>query len=164
MRAREDLRHRVQHRLAELDLGTADRGEYDDDDLGQGKSNKVTRLVSGKLRTNDHQIIAQGDWPHFYVYKQTGRPAAYDDLTLAEFCYGYLQLLERCTEPDRSLIYAHFLELMEDATRYRWPTVRAYHAVFLGMLEAGRITWADSQQKIALRRQFVWLHGTTPQG
>ena len=41
-------------------------------------------------------------------------------------------------EPIRKLMWVHLKELMEDGECFGWPTVRAYHAVWLQHIEQGR--------------------------
>ena len=50
----------------------------------------------------------------------------------------------------------HLTEIMEDGETFRWPVVRAYHAVWLQHLEQGRATWDDEATRLKLCRALVW--------
>ena len=45
---------------------------------------------------------------------------------------------------------------LEDGETFGWPTVRAYHAVWLQHIEQGRATWDDETTRLKLRRYLVW--------
>ena len=51
---------------------------------------------------------------------------------------------------------AHVKEIMEDGKCFRWPTVRAYHVVWLQHLERGRATWDDEATRLKLHKALVW--------
>ena len=45
---------------------------------------------------------------------------------------------------------------MEDGEHFGWPTVRAYHAVWLQNIEQSRATWEDKITHLKLCRSLVW--------
>ena len=55
----------------------------------------------------------------------------------------------------------HFKEIMEDGETFGWPTVGAYHMVWLQHLEQGRATWGDETTRLKLCRALIW-HRTAP--
>ena len=56
----------------------------------------------------------------------------------------------------KKVMSAHLKELMEDGEHFGWPTVRAYHAVWLQHIEQGRATWDDENTRLKPRRSLVW--------
>jgi len=143
---------RLQQRLAALGLGESD-SESDSD----GQTNRRKTKKSGKLRTADHSIKCKVDWPHFHVYKGKNYEAAnYNELSMAEFTYGYITQVKRANESTKEKMIDHLLCLMQDAMTHPWPAVRTYHSILLNRMEIGEITWADDTLKQELRRQYVW--------
>ena len=51
-----------------------------------------------------------------------------------------MTIMDLQSEPLRKLMSAHLKELMEDCGIFGWPTVRAYHAMWLQHIEQGRAT------------------------
>ena len=84
-------------------------------------------------------------WPHIYA---PGEPKLYSDLSLAEFCTGYIAILEQY--PDSShrfppgVLLHHFNDLMVLACTYQWSAVCAYHYKVLRSIELGLVRWGDS--------------------
>ena len=59
------------------------------------------------------------------------------------FVTGFLTIMDLQSDVLRRKMSAHLKEIMEDCETFRWPMVRAYHAVWLQHLEQGRATWDD---------------------
>ena len=84
-------------------------------------------------------------WPHIFA---PGEPKLYSDLSLAEFCAGYIAILQQY--PDGSnrfppgALLSHFHELMVLTCSYQWSAVRAYHYKALRSIEMGLVKWGDS--------------------
>ena len=84
-------------------------------------------------------------WPHIFA---PGEPQLYSDLSLAEFCAGYIAILQQY--PDGSnrfppgALLSHFHELMVLSCSYQWSAVRAYHYKVLRSIEMGLVKWGDS--------------------
>ncbi len=52
---------------------------------------------SGRDKTALDAVFHELDWPHFYVSTTAHRPATYDGLSVEEFVYGYLCVVEHET-------------------------------------------------------------------
>ena len=109
---------------------------------GKGKSKK-----SGRAKTTEDFIVRDIPWPHYGVYKGSKhKPADYDELSLPEFVYGYMDLVLRNNTISSSIrrrMLHHLQDLMEDAMNYPWPNVRNFHGVLLGEMERDLLKWKD---------------------
>ena len=82
------------------------------------------------------------EWPHIFA---PGEPKLYKDLNIAEFCAGYLVIIQNCAVEARRLAYiTHFHDLMVLAASYRWSAVRSYHYKVLRSIELGLVKWGGS--------------------
>ena len=151
-------KEQARRRLQELDL-TYDTEDSQSDEEYQDRRHKAKGKMTGKLRTAEHKVKFEVQWPHFYVYKHDNTAATYDDLNISEFVYGYLCMIDDSPASQRSVLHSHLKQLMEDTTLYQWAVIRGYHAVVLNMIETGRLTWADTERIQALRRVHVWQTG-----
>ena len=70
----------------------------------------------------------------------------YEDLTISEFCAGYMTILENESEEKRDYRIAHLKELMYLSTRFHWKCVLDYHGACLLEIERGHLKWGDSFQ------------------
>ena len=88
------------------------------------------------------KIINPQQWPHIFA---PGEPKLYGDLSLAEFCAGYLVIIKQLADkPPRAALIKHFHELMILASTYQWSAVRSYHYKVLRSIELGLVQWGDS--------------------
>jgi hypothetical protein len=150
----KNARERLQA-LRLLATDTADSAPSDADESADSDADTRRKAKkSGKLRTSSHKVKFEVDWPHFYVTRDDS-PATYDTLSMAEFCYGFICMLEHAPITQRPHMQAHLKDLMEDAMSHQWQSVRAYHATVLNHIETGRITWATACNE-RLRRLHVW--------
>ena len=75
----------VSNRLVQLSLDDSDHSS---------ESAKKKDKKSGISRTVEDLVLSEIDWPHLYVYRgQDRKPAIYNDLTLAEFIFGYILMI-----------------------------------------------------------------------
>ena len=126
--------------------------------MKKGKGSKK----SGRVRTAA-DVVENNDipWPHYSVYKgEEYEAAVFDELTVAEFVYGYLDAMD---DPDidkatKALMAKHLRELMEDASTYPWVNVRNYHGVMLGEMERDRLTWTNMERIQRLRYRYAQKH------
>jgi hypothetical protein len=156
----ENLISQTRKRLQDLDLLDAQQTDPDDSDASDASDHPLRKPTkgkkSGKLRTIAHRVKYELDWPHFYVYRHDA-PAAYDTLTIAEFTFGYMSMVDNAPNADKEHMRRHFKDLMEDAMTHKWETVRAYHSVVLSHIETGRLEWSEACDE-HLRRRHVWSH------
>ena len=95
-------------------------------------------------------------WPHYFIYRGHERsPAAFEQLTVAEFVAGYIQVHDAANPGNRAFMLAHLKDLMEDSTLLGWASVRAFHGTLLQMFEQGRLTWSDTSQIQLLRQKHA---------
>ena len=126
--------------------------------VSRGKPLSGRLDVSGEGKTAKDRCRVQVDWPQFYVFRGAGRePATYSDLSIQEFVLGYMALVGRSTAGPRirDIMYRHLQELMLDATRYPWPSVRHYNAILFHHMEMGEITWEDRAGIQELRANYA---------
>ena len=84
-----------------------------------------------------------------------GKPAEYEDISIPLFVSGYLAVIVVENLAVHPLMVQHLQELMWDAELYSWEPTRSLHAVWLQQLEQGRVTLADEDAKVKLRRALV---------
>ena len=88
------------------------------------------------------KIVNPQQWPHIFA---PGEPKIYGELSLAEFCAGYLVIINQLVDKlCRTALINHFHELMILASTYQWPAVRSYHYKVLRPIELGLVQWGDS--------------------
>ena len=80
-------------------------------------------------------------WPHQFVCRLDSSNVAYKDLDLPQFVYGFIECLRQSAFIDQPKMLAHLSYLMDLASRFQWPAVRAYHARVLKAMEQGIATW-----------------------
>ena len=113
-------------------------------------------MKSGKIRTTDVYVTKRVSWPHEMVTTAHGQPPIYLDMSLALFTNEYLCVAAAESGPVREYMLEHLQELMEDVESYGWKVVRNSNAVWLQLLEQGRVVWDDGPRKEKLCRLLVW--------
>ena len=125
--------------------------EYDQhDEKGRGskKSGKEQKLTSN--------IKYPQKWPHsFLKLHYVAKEKKYDDLTLAEFCAGYLAILKICKSSHKKARIDHLEELMYHATTKPWKSVLNYHAACLLEIERGDLKWGANFQLHGLHNTIL---------
>ena len=154
------LKEKVRERMAELYL-LDDSDKDDDDDIitrrTQPSVRPSSRGKSGRSRTCEDIVVKEIDWPHYYVYRgHTRKPATYEDLSIAEFAYGFVSsILDGHDAPEtRDNMLMHFRDLMQDAMDYPWQNVRNFHGVLLNQFEMDRLNWDNTDGIAKLRRTY----------
>ena len=104
---------------------------------------------SGKSKsslTSDYKFPQK--WPHSFLNPHFvhSKEKNYEDLTISEFCAGYLTIVENENEEKREHRIAHLKELMYLSTRFTWRCVLDYHGACLLEIERGHLKWGDSFQ------------------
>ena len=147
----------VRSRMADLNLlHDAPDAESSDDEHSTRQAKKTKGKKSGRARTADDIVIAEIDWPHYYIYRGTERrPAKYSELTVAEFVLGYLSSMEKESSCVQAHMEKHLLDLMRDSIDFSWDSLRNFHGVLLNQFEMRRITWEDAEEIQALRRAYA---------
>ncbi len=156
----QDLNQDINRRLR--DLGLLD-GASDDEEDEQAAVTVRGKKGSGRNKTMTDMIRHEISWPHYYVFRgPTRSAAAYDNLTIQEFVYGMLCMLQEAKPETQPHMHTLFQELMVDAMEYPWPQVRSFNGVLFQLMEQGRFAWGDPTQP--LREQYLRApaHSHTP--
>ncbi len=128
------LQQPVEARLQDLRILQDTTWEVGDD----GQVIKTVKCkISGCSRTTQDFVVKEVDWPHFHVHRTDSRkPAAYNDLSIQEFVYGYLKKVEKEKDGSTKLLMAgHLQELMQDALEFTLENLRKFDGVFLEQCE-----------------------------
>ena len=137
----------VNRRLAELDILDE---TYDDRRHG---SPRKRGKRSGAARTVQDAVVHDIDWPHFHIYAPPGaEPTTYPQLTIPEFTFGYLQMVD---QPDakfnRAIMWDLLKDIMEDAVEYPWENVKNFFWIVGSHVENDRMEWGNSEAISKLR-------------
>ena len=113
----------------------------------RSKENKKHR--SGKSKKLTSYVQYPQKWPHSHLSLHfVSREKKYEELSIAEFCAGYIAILESSPRSKNAPRVAHLKELMYLATKYQWRYVLNYHAACLMEIERGHLKWGDSFQML----------------
>lgn len=79
------------------------------------------------------------------------------NLTMPEFISGYTEMMNSPSiDPVVRSNMMKFLKLlMEDVTVRPWPQVRHYHMTVIQEMEAGLLSWGDTEQMLVIQRQHA---------
>ena len=124
-----------------------------------------TKKKSGKECTITSYVKFPQKWPHsqlklHYVAKQK----KYDELTLAEFCAGYMTILKNCRSSQQKARIEHLEELMYHATTKSWKSVLNYHSACLIEIEHGNLKWGDNFQLYGGLSSTLYGAGSSARG
>ena len=104
-----------------------------------GKNRKLTSYVKYPQRWANTQLAL-----HFAC----AREKKLEELSVPEFCAGFITILETSSKEKREYRMAHLKELMYLATKYQWRNVLSYHAACLTEIERGHLSWGDNFQML----------------
>ena len=115
----------------------------------EAEKEKQSERKSGKSKnslTSDYKFPQK--WPHSFLNPHFvhSKEKNYEDLSISEFCAGYLTIIENENEEKREHRIAHLKELMYLSTRFTWRCVLDYHGACLLEIERGHLKWGDSFQ------------------
>ena len=125
-----------------------------DDDRKSRKKKKKNKSSRSKRSGKDRKITSRvrypQDWPHsFLSLHYVDKDKKYDQLTMSEFCAGYLTIMENIS--DRKILSyrtTHLKDLMYLTTKYNWKAVLNFHAACLLEIERGQMEWGDSFHRL----------------
>ena len=81
----------------------------------------------------------------------------YSDLTMVAFVSGYVIVVNcEMNNQIKAQMTQYLEERMEDTNLDGWERASAFHVAWLNILEQGRCTWCDSDQKLHMSRAMVW--------
>lgn len=69
------------------------------------------------------------------------RKKKFKDLSLAEFVYGYLDIMRVASDEHQEVLSTHLMTLMGLAANYKWLSVLSFHTAVLDRIEAGSTSW-----------------------
>ena len=108
---------------------------------------KEKKKSSGKECKSTSNVQFPQIWPHSALKIHIlGKEKDYDELSLAEFCAGYVSILKKCEKAEKQARINHFEELMYLATHKPWKAVLNYHGACLTEIERGNVNWGDNFQ------------------
>ena len=111
------------------------------------KKRRDEKRKSGKEKKLTSYVRFPQKWPHSHLKLHfVSKEKKYDDLSLAEFCAGYMSILSICKKSHREARITHLEELMYHATTKPWKSVLNYHAACLMEIERGSLKWGDNFQ------------------
>ena len=126
---------------------SSDDNNYQSDDGNRVVRKKCDEKKSGKESKCTSEVLFPQIWPHSALkFHFVGKNKDYDDLSLAEFCAGYMSILKKSKRSEREARIAHMEELMYLATTKPWKSVLSYHGACLLEIERGDLHWGDNFQ------------------
>ena len=93
-------------------------------------------------------VLKRTTWPHEVEYTSTGKPTAYEDMSVASCVLGYITIMSAEDNSIRGKMLQHLEELMGDVGLYGWEHVHAYHVIGLNQMDNGRYTLDDTEAKL----------------
>ena len=152
LRRNTALNREVQRRLAELDF----TDDFAEPQLG-ATNQRPRGKRSGAARTVQDTIINDIDWPHFHIYSPPGtEPMTFSQLSIAEFVYGYLLMVDQQgAKFDREIMWSLLRNIMEDATEYPWALLKNFFWILGSNVENDRMKWSDTQAIEHLRYKYA---------
>ena len=123
---------------------------------------KKKKKKSGKESKLTSNVKFPQTWPHSTLkFHFVGKEKKYDELSLAEFCAGYMSILKISKSSQKKARIEHLEELMYLATHKPWKSVLNYHAACLLEIERGNLKWGDNFQLHGLHSTILNGVGTT---
>ena len=108
-------------------------------------------------------MINKVTWPHEVVYNCDDKRASYQDISVPQFVYGYMIVINTEEAGIKAKMYTHLNDLMSNAQLYGWKRTWNFHWVWLNQFEQGRCTWLDEEAKPQFCRSLIWhLARTSP--
>ena len=124
----------------------------EDSDCGKGKKTKSKRRTknrrSGKNESRSSYVKHPQRWANtqLALHFACTREKKLEELSIPEFCAGFLTILETSSKNKLKDRMSHLKELMYLATKYQWRNVISYHAACLTEIERGHMAWGDNFQ------------------
>lgn len=136
--------------------------EYEAECVRSRRKRDTKPKRSGKEEKLTSYVLYPQKWPHSQLkFHLVGKEKKYDELTVAEFCAGYMSILKKCKSSKEHRI-EHLEELMYHATTKPWKSVLNYHAACVLEIERGNLKWGDNFQLHGLQSTTLNV-GTFPQ-
>ena len=113
----------------------------------QGKSGYAGKSKrSGAVSKATDKVIKELDWPHYHITRGVDLlPSSYDELSLDDFCLGYIRMLRDADSNFNLHIMMEILEdLLEDTDDFSWKNVKGYYKSLALAIEQGKLKWEDT--------------------
>ena len=121
------------------------------------KKKEKRKKKSGKEKKLTSYVKYPQKWPHSHLkFHFVSKDKRYDDLSIPEFCAGYMSILQSCKSSQMKHRIAHLEELMYHATTKPWKCVLNYHAACLLEIERGNLKWGDNFQLQGLQNTTLY--------
>ena len=85
----------------------------------------------GMDRTGATTVLNTITWLHEVLYTLDGKPTSYQDMSVPQFVYGYLLVMDSEEADIRVQMASHLKGLISDAQLYGWDRTRPFHWVWL---------------------------------
>ena len=72
-------------------------------------------MKSGMYRAGATSVINTLTWPHDVIYTSDGKPPYYQDISVPQFAYGYLIVMDTKEADIKVKMSSHLKDLMSDA-------------------------------------------------
>ena len=142
---RDDIRamERAAKRIAQF-------REWDEEETdGTGTLNTRTNTKkSGSLMVAADKVKDTIDWPHMHIQRVSGGKRVgvqYKELTIAEFVFGFLEMLDAPKAKwDREVMLGILMFIMRDAIDFSWENARGFYQMVGIDVECGMRSWDDT--------------------
>ena len=111
-----------------------------EEETSKKKKRKSKKKKSGKNKKLTSSVKHPQEYPHSNLkFHFVGKEKKYEDLSIAEFCAGYMSIVKSCEKSQREARIDHLEELMYHATTRPWKCVLNYHAACVLKIERGNL-------------------------
>ena len=141
LRNNADIVNLAARRLAELGMQET---QDQDSRVMSGSAGKGKK--SGAVSKATDKVVKDVDWPHYHVTRGADLlPSGYDELSLDEFCLGYIRMLRDADSKFNLHVMLEILEdLLEDTVDFSWKNVKGYYRSLGLDVEKGKVNWEDT--------------------
>ena len=131
---------------------SCDTSDSEDEVVRKKKGKSKKKKKSGKNKKLTSSVKHPQEYPHSNLkFHFVGKEKKYDELSIAEFCAGYMSIVKSCERAQRQARIDHLEELMYHATTRPWKSVLNYHAACVLEIERGNLKWGDNFQMHGLQ-------------
>ena len=129
--------------------------DSDEEEPGEVRKSRRDGKKSGSMLTANEVVKERIDWPHMYIKRVVGGKKIgvdYKDLSMAEFVYGFLSMLEspKC-KMDKDVMLGILRMMMLDSIDFPWENARSFYQLVGIDVETGDREWTDTEEIRDLR-------------
>ena len=117
-------------------------------------------INSGFYRTMHDTKLFDVPWPNDSVYRNNGKKATYDTMSIPEFVVGYCKIAMAslpvsCDTEVTADHMGYLSDVMSDIEGGEWELVRNSHRQVLHQIEQGQLTWEDTTARDTFRSKYL---------